>query len=681
MSFFDIAKPMAERQVPQIRLRPRTKIALDSDWPGVATCDLDVLKKLSDEMPDCNAASVAKAELGGIWIFESDSMEVASRIFAQTNKKLPDTFKVRSSPGKMHVYFRQTPASIAMGNLAQPFVEHADWSARVDRAYAVSAGSVHPKTNEPYEIRSLAPIIEAPNWFIDWCISQKLDKKKAVSEYTTKGNPIPSGFRDDTLTSIAGGLREKGMIYEEILTVLGRINLERCQPPLSDTDVEKISRSVSRYPQGEENIVVVGGKAAGQPSRATVTETETEEAVELTFAPYPKFPEWTLYGTSIYEGLCKPICDANCRYPSFIWLPAMTILLNYLGTKVRIEKKNLHPSLFSVLIGRRGKVMKSSSVEDAIRYLEIAGIVGHGEQSLNNANGRSLVFTPASPEGLGKEMQRTNCKNGILFFDELSTLTNKAGIESSALTSNLLTLYGSGKFQNIVKNPKDSYSLLPGTYCASLIACSTDKNFTLNWSKLAGKSTGLDDRFFFLMQPEVLKPLTPYTHVETHEAAARTRQLIEKALDQKVYRIVDSSPLALFNQENDDSSRAEERIEKFALGLAVDLGLDEIDEEVIERGVALAKYEQAVKKYIQTFEASTREGSHQMEAMHHLRNAGGRMTRRDFDRAMHPERLGSSLWSSVFGGMIKMGWIELKGTGHKGDPEMVVLMRMFEDDD
>src|ERR1700676_2594198 len=51
MTFFDIAKPMAERGVPQIRVRPNSKAAFDKDWPSLATTDLQRLAALSAELP------------------------------------------------------------------------------------------------------------------------------------------------------------------------------------------------------------------------------------------------------------------------------------------------------------------------------------------------------------------------------------------------------------------------------------------------------------------------------------------------------------------------------------------------------------------------------------------------------------------------------------------------------
>lgn len=688
MGYKEIATPLAERGVPTIPLRPRTKIAFLSEWEENSTTSLGQIDAWDREYPEANGACVALAKLGSFWFFEVDKPEVIQRIESETNQKIPRTFRVRSSPGRGHFYWLQSAASLAMGNISQPFVKGGDWSARVDRQYVVAPGSLHPLTGLPYEIVSIAPIIEAPDWLIQWCLSQKQEKKNTQ---VTSDGPIISGGRNNTLTSIGGRMRNTGLEYSEIESALLRINQERCQPPLDESEVKTIAASVSRYAIPVEGTVLIGGKPAGSTSQFTISKDagqvaalqpgiEIEERPTFEPVPYPKFPHWIMEDTSIYKGLCKPFCDKNSRYAEFMFMPAMTLLLNYIGTRVRIEMNDVKPSIFLVLIGRRGEVIKSSSVQDAITYFKFCGLADYGSIRLKNAEGKVLVWTVGSPEGLGIEMSRLNCKNGVLFYDELSMLTNKAGIESSTLTANLLTMYESGNFQNVIKAKKDCFDIEPGSYCASLIACSTDKNFRKHWSRLAdSKSSGLEDRFFFLYQPEHLKERSPYIHVPTQEGSIETRKLIDKAVAQKIYKVTDYSPFAAASKMG---NRIELRMEKFALGFAVDLGRDEIDEDCIERALRLVEYEQQVKKYLKTFEAFTKEGAIQMEIKNTLhRTVTGEMALRDLTRVLHADRYGTTVWNQSYIGLIRNGWIREEGTGVRSNPKRVVLLRVPDDDE
>lgn len=689
MNFLDRAQATVAKGAPVIRLRPRTKIAADSDWPALATTNPETLVKWNKESPEANCGAVAKAEIGGVWFFEIDDPLVPSRIETETGQKIPLTYRVRSRPGRGHYYWKQSAESIAMGNVAQGYVKNGDFSVRVDNEYVVAAGSLHPISGEPYEVVCTAPIIEAPVWLIEWIKSQRAVDKKIDASIT--GAKIPYGQHDSQLTRIAGKLRHGGIEENALAAALVEICEKRCEGYGSDYHemCEKIAHSVCRYAIGVDDTVLIGGKPAGStrktaygvaPAQPLSPLVEEEiERPELVLPPYPIFPKWVMVGTSIYDGLVKPFCEVNSRYEEYMFMPAMALLLNYVANKVRVEQKQLIPSLFMVLIGRKGKIIKSSSVESAVEYFKFAGMVDHGNTAMENANGKALVWEIGSPEGLGIEMSRLKCKNGILFYDELSTLTNKAGIDGSTLTSRLLALYESGKFQNLIKSKKESFSFDPGSYCVSLIACCTDKNFLTHWSKLSGRSTGLDDRFFFLYQPPTFKDPLPQTYVQTAEGALRTRKLVDAAIAQGVFKIENSSPLQSAMADMDN--RQEIRAEKFALYFAIDLGKDEIDPDCIERGLALVAYEKAVKKYLDTYEASTKEGSVQMELRILLKRNQGEMTLRDVERGMHPERHGTTLWGQAYQGLIKNGIIRERGTGKKGDPKRVILLQDIEEED
>lgn len=62
--------------------------------------------------------------------------------------------------------------------------------------------------------------------------------------------PIPDGARDITLTSIMGGLHRK-FPPGEALSMLQTINMQCCNPPLSDRDIVRIAESILRRPGNE----------------------------------------------------------------------------------------------------------------------------------------------------------------------------------------------------------------------------------------------------------------------------------------------------------------------------------------------------------------------------------------------------------------------------------------------
>lgn len=682
--FKEIATPLVSLGVPVIPLRPKTKIAFLTNWQDIASIDPTKIDEWDEEHRDANAACVAFAKPEGIWFLEIDKQGYAQVIEQQTGQKLPDTFAVRSSPGRGHYYFKQTPASIAMGNAQGKDSDGKEtWSARVDNRYVVAPGSYHPTSGKRYELLRDVPIIAAPDWLVQWCAANhKSDTVKTGHGELDDETPIAEGSRNSTLASILGKARQVlGMDRDQLFEYGKSVNEKRCVPPLPESEVRTIAYSIGRYdvkPTGAATVLL-GGVPVGSGSVGVSAQPPEFERPAIKRVAYPTFPRWVMKGTSLYDGFVKPFCDKNSRYPEFMFMPAMGLMLNYLALKVRIEYKNIVPSFYMVAIGRKGRVIKSSSVRDAVDYLHYAGVTEHASQGTRNAEGKSLVFTVGSPEGLGLEMSRTNCKNSVLFYDELSSLTNKASIEGSNLQSNLLTIYESDKFSNSIKSRKESYSFDPGTYCVSLIACTTDENFQEQWSRMAGGSSGLDERFFFLYQPEILDPLKPYIHVDTRVAAVETSKRINKAVKQGVYSITDHTPLE--EKIEKLGNRTEIRVEKMALYFAVDLGRDEIDEECVERALAIGEYELAVKKYLAAFEATTREGALQSKIIQLLQRNAGQVTYRKLSQVMHPERHGTSLWKKVYNGLIENGWIAETGKGTKTEPVQIILLRVPEEDD
>ena len=79
----------------------------------------------------------------------------------------------------------------------------------------------------------------------DWVRAEALRVREATP--AVNGSPIPRGQRNETLTSLAGTMRRKGMTQEEILAALAVVNRQRCKPSLEDAEVQGIATSVSRY--------------------------------------------------------------------------------------------------------------------------------------------------------------------------------------------------------------------------------------------------------------------------------------------------------------------------------------------------------------------------------------------------------------------------------------------------
>ncbi len=676
--FEQIASALAAKGLPVIPLRPMTKVAVLPNWPELATTESKVIAEWGETYPQGNVACVAKLEPGGFWFLEVDAKDYHKEIQKQTGEKMPLTMAVssRKGEGRGHFYFKHTPASLAMGNIEGKDADGKEtWSARADNKYVVGPGSIHPITLRPYQVIVDAPIADAPDWLVEWLLKNKhvaVSEDKERVNASPDGPPIPRGSHDNTLFKIACSLRNSGLGQEEITDLLIKVCEKRCVGYGADyVDMcEKKAASACKYPVGEARFAYVGSSVRAAETAAANAEPE----LQFEITPYPKFPEWVMHGTSIYEGLVKPVCDVNSRYPEFMFMPAYVTLLNYLHGKVSVKGKNIVPSLFLVMIGRKGRVIKSSSAQDAIKYLEMAGIVTEGAAT---ASGKTMLFRPGSPEGLGTLMMQKQCKNPLLFYDELSALVGKVGIESSGLASSLLTLYESGYFANQTKVRKEQYAFPAGCYCASLIACTTETDFSEQWAQLITNRRGMDERFYFLYQPETLKPLTPYKHVDTLNGAVLTQQQIAEAVTQGTYEI--TNPLPFEANINELGNRTEIRAEKFALAFAVDLGKKEIDDECVQRGLALAKYEKDVKRYLGGADESVDKLAAAQNKFCRMlqRQPQGTMTMFAAERGMNYNRYSTETWYRIVNGLERSKRIQVT-PGARKDSTKIRLLELVE---
>ena len=80
----------------------------------------------------------------------------------------------------------------------------------------------------------------------------KLTTLPSPENDAAKDGAIVGGARNDSLTSCAGALQRSGLSAKAMLAALRAENNARCSPPLSDDEVRKIAKSVSRYAHGSE---------------------------------------------------------------------------------------------------------------------------------------------------------------------------------------------------------------------------------------------------------------------------------------------------------------------------------------------------------------------------------------------------------------------------------------------
>lgn len=101
----------------------------------------------------------------------------------------------------------------------------------------------------------------APEWLVERIAKpQALTRKKAkpptaaLAEILVDGQKWGKGERNNNLTSLAGTMRRRGFSREAIEKALLEENQQRCDPPLAEAEVLRITESVASYePEGDNS--------------------------------------------------------------------------------------------------------------------------------------------------------------------------------------------------------------------------------------------------------------------------------------------------------------------------------------------------------------------------------------------------------------------------------------------
>jgi hypothetical protein len=421
------AMVMVSRGIPVTVLRVKDKPSILPEWQKTATTDLAQIKTWAAQYPENNVGAVARGEAGAVFFLEIDSNDVLRRIKAETGKAMPDTFSVRSSPKRGHFYFRHTAKSIACGNISQGYVKCGDWSLRADGQYVVGPGSISPKTGEPYTIIDDLPIIDIPDWLVEWCESQRENKLKSAEREA--GELVPHGKINSYLTSFIGKMIHENVPLEaaEVAT-LAAVHAN-CAPPIDDNKVLTDLRSMfGRYPAGSPmaEIVLIGGKPVGSTLEkaalpvaevtASAISPDPESSEGYTEADIPPFDPSVMNG--IYLKIVNAVTAGTTLAPQFAFVIAKTFVGLRMAGKVRFKNLDVEPRFYTALIGETGSG-KGEAYRRVAKIMYPDGAVGITckvkkiDSADSGAGIKELFFSPPVEDPV------------LCFTDEVETLGNK----------------------------------------------------------------------------------------------------------------------------------------------------------------------------------------------------------------------------------------------------------------
>jgi hypothetical protein len=322
--------------------------------------------------------------------------------------------------------------------------------------------------------------------------------------------------------------------------------------------------------------------------------TATDEAQPTTGVTFPE---------SSYIGVAADFADTfstACESPkSYFYLSFLTCLGALVGDRVCLQGATRAPArLYTVLLGPSGISRKSTAIKLTTDFFA------------RNVLGFPVIRGLGSAEGLAKTIQKRGYTNCLLVFDELRTFVDKAKIEGSILLSIVNTLFDETRAENHTKGHDIE---LQDVHLSLLSACTLDTFANLFDANFV--AIGFPNRLLLVLDESKSSIPVP------REVPPEIEQALAQDLGAILYNLRPYTPanplivrltpeaLGIWSEFYQTIPRTVTgtRIDSIGLRLAMLMALSahktEIDADVIQAAIEIARWQLAVRDEVMPVEA------------------------------------------------------------------------------
>lgn len=209
-------------------------------WKYEATTDIEKIRQWWDANPNYNIG-IAPDEKLLIVDVDVKNNHFGFESLKKYGNYLPTTAKVETPSGGIHLYY----------NVKEKFSNRTDLYDGIDvktaGGYVVAPPSVID--GKSYEWVNKEPIVEATEKIRKFFDSSTKNKNTPLNI----SNQIAEGQRNDTLFKLACSLQAKGLSDDAILSAMYTENIQKCNPPLSQEEINAIFESAMKYTKGNNS--------------------------------------------------------------------------------------------------------------------------------------------------------------------------------------------------------------------------------------------------------------------------------------------------------------------------------------------------------------------------------------------------------------------------------------------
>jgi len=250
--FLDYALGYSRRGLAVVPIRRGSKAPLVTGWQSRRLTE-DELRNYLDNGHDPSGIGVVAGALSNNLVvldFDGAGWQAAFDHVLHCWPEFETAPIVETGSGKRHIWLRcpDLPENFTRRTFARADL-NAEIELRGNRCNNLAPPSRHPGGGRYRWLTAEADLVEVSftdlrDWLAEWAGEPVAPARGAAAPV---GDVIGEGERNNTLASIAGSMRRRGMTHEEIAAALHVVNQRRCNPPLPREEVENIAKSISRY--------------------------------------------------------------------------------------------------------------------------------------------------------------------------------------------------------------------------------------------------------------------------------------------------------------------------------------------------------------------------------------------------------------------------------------------------
>ena len=515
-----------------------TKRCTEVGWEQSATNNIDTAIQRARKNAHSNVGLVGKQN--GLWALDIDDAAVQAEIIQLEQQHGPvGTYCTRTVSGGHHLIFRQSTASWEMGNISVKDGNKRELlSARIDDRYVVLAGSwAHPHNDESLPLIQYtalnpdAPIIEAPAWLLDFIKSkavQTVSSGKVLESTTDK--IAHEGGRNNHLTSVAGKMRQSfGWGFEKIRQELIVENERACVPPLPNSEVDSIARSVSGY-EVQPGDIILNQKPDSQqiPSQAIlipdedpdwefdIAPKEYEHQMENEFPVLPLKPgHGPTWDDDIMYGIAGDIVRKAAEYceahPAGMYLDILVSFGNLVGRDpyFNVSSTSHFANEFMVRVGESSVSRKGTGRDVVNEVLKMIDPQWYSACVLSGFGSAEAIINVIRDDSIQSIRKKNNSFEDILVpgvkdkrlmirEGELASIFQLAGKPESRADVVLRDGWDSKPLNNVVKGKTNGLSNSNACQYPHLsISADTTKQELIRKMPAGAESNGFGNRFLY----------------------------------------------------------------------------------------------------------------------------------------------------------------------------------------